>query len=208
VSANEKRAVDGAKTLEVTLLGRSYRVACSDEEREALLQAVAQRFPAVTTVRVKDALDAVGALLGKLALGIRAASLITILSAVLVLGGALAAGHRHRVYDAVVLKTLGATRVRLLAAYALEYVLLGLATGLAAAGRAAGAAFVCATDLPLLHPAFVRCLVAALRAPAADPVDVVLPVVAGTWHPLAAAYRTGLAGEAQEAVLHLSLGRE
>jgi cell division protein ZapA len=41
VSANEKRAADGAKTLEVTLLGRSYRVACSDAEREALLQAVA-----------------------------------------------------------------------------------------------------------------------------------------------------------------------
>jgi cell division protein ZapA len=32
---------DGAKTLEVTLLGRSYRVACEDSEREALLQAVA-----------------------------------------------------------------------------------------------------------------------------------------------------------------------
>ena len=41
MSANEKRAADGAKTLEVTLLGRSYRVACSDAEREALLQAVA-----------------------------------------------------------------------------------------------------------------------------------------------------------------------
>jgi len=41
VSADEKRAADGAKTLEVTLLGRSYRVACGDEEREALLQAVA-----------------------------------------------------------------------------------------------------------------------------------------------------------------------
>jgi len=41
VSANEKRAADGAKTLEVMLLGRSYRVACGDEEREALLQAVA-----------------------------------------------------------------------------------------------------------------------------------------------------------------------
>ena len=40
MSANEKRAADGAKTLEVTLLGRSYRVACSDAEREALLQAV------------------------------------------------------------------------------------------------------------------------------------------------------------------------
>jgi cell division protein ZapA len=41
VSANEKRATDGAKTIEVTLLGRSYRVACGDDEREALLQAVA-----------------------------------------------------------------------------------------------------------------------------------------------------------------------
>jgi cell division protein ZapA len=32
---------DGGKTIEVTLLGRSYRVACEDGEREALLQAVA-----------------------------------------------------------------------------------------------------------------------------------------------------------------------
>ena len=40
MSAPEKRA-DGAKTLEITLLGRSYRVACEDDEREALLQAVA-----------------------------------------------------------------------------------------------------------------------------------------------------------------------
>jgi len=47
-----------------------------------------------------------------------------------VLGGALAAGHRHRVYDAVILKTLGATRMRLLAAYTIEYLLLGAATAL------------------------------------------------------------------------------
>src|SRR4029079_9945436 len=33
-----------------------------------------------------------------------------------------------RVYDAVILKTLGATRARLLGAYALEYLLIGLAT--------------------------------------------------------------------------------
>lgn len=41
MSAEEKRAADGAQTLDVTLLGRSYRVACRDDEREALLQAVA-----------------------------------------------------------------------------------------------------------------------------------------------------------------------
>jgi len=41
VSAEQKRVAEEAKTLEVTLLGRSYRVACRDDEREALLQAVA-----------------------------------------------------------------------------------------------------------------------------------------------------------------------
>jgi putative ABC transport system permease protein len=62
---------------------------------------------------------------------------------VLVLGGALAAGHRHRVYDAVILKTLGATRTRLICAYAIEYFTLGLATALlAAAAGSAAAAFV------------------------------------------------------------------
>jgi molybdopterin-guanine dinucleotide biosynthesis protein A len=78
--------------------------------------------------------------------------------------------------------------------------LLGVAVGLAAVGRVAEGAFVCATDLPLLQPAFVRCLVAALGDPGTDPVDVALPVVGGSWHPLAAAYRTGVADEAHEAV--------
>lgn len=32
---------DAAKTVEVNLLGRTYRVACDDGEREALMQAVA-----------------------------------------------------------------------------------------------------------------------------------------------------------------------
>ena len=41
MSANDKRAAVGAKSIEVTVLGRSYTVACSDSEREALLQAVA-----------------------------------------------------------------------------------------------------------------------------------------------------------------------
>ncbi len=113
------------------------------DEEIALLKAVADAFPAVTTVRVREALDAVGHIVGNLVLAIRGASALTLLVAVLVLGGALAAGHRHRVYDAVILKTVGATRMRLLAAYALEYVALGLATAVfgVAAGSAA-AAFV------------------------------------------------------------------
>jgi putative ABC transport system permease protein len=102
-----------------------------DAAREtALLKAAADAFPSVTVVRVKDALDAVAGLVTNLVTAVRGASILCILSAVLVLGGALAASHRHRVYEAVVLKTLGATRGRLLAAYILEYLVLGGFTAL------------------------------------------------------------------------------
>jgi putative ABC transport system permease protein len=121
--------------------------AASAADEAALLKAVAEAFPAVTTVRVKDAIDAVGGILSKLVVAIRGASLLTILAAILVLGGALAAGHRHRVYDAVVLKTLGATRGRLVGAYALEYVLLGLATGLFGVAAGSIAAWLIVTEV-------------------------------------------------------------
>lgn len=65
----------------------------------------------------------------------------------------------------------------------------GIATGLAAVGDRAGAAFVCSVDLPFLHPAFVRRVLGARGA-----ADVALPVARGFRQPLAAAYRTGLAG--------------
>ena len=93
-----------------------------------IIKSVADAFPMVTSVRVREALETIGAVVTNLVLAIRGASAVTLISAILVLGGALAAGHRHRVYDAVILKTLGATRARLLGAYALEYLMIGFAT--------------------------------------------------------------------------------
>jgi len=66
--------------------------------------------------------------------------------------------------------------------------LQGIATGLAAVGDRADAAFVASVDLPLLHPAYVRRVLALL-----GDHDVLLPVVHGHHQPLAAAYRVGLA---------------
>jgi putative ABC transport system permease protein len=111
------------------------------DEEVALLRAMADAFPMVATVPVREALDAAGQIVSNLALAIRGAGALTLLVAVLVLGGALAAGHRHRVYDTVILKTVGATRPRLLSIYALEYLALGVTTALfgVAAGSAAGA---------------------------------------------------------------------
>ncbi|BAT58422.1 macrolide export ATP-binding/permease protein MacB [Variibacter gotjawalensis] len=115
----------------------TYPTNSADPAREiALVKALAVTFPGVTVVRVKEAIDVVGSLITNLIVGIRSASLLSILSAILVLGGALSASHRHRVYESVVLKTLGATRMRLIAAYALEYLVLGAVT--AAFGVAVG----------------------------------------------------------------------
>ncbi len=100
----------------------------ADESR--ILNAVTRAFPAVTTVRVKDALDTVNRIVGQLATAIRAAASVALVASVLVLAGALAAGNRARVHDAVVLKTLGATRRTLISAFSMEYMLIGLATAL------------------------------------------------------------------------------
>ncbi len=148
-------------------------------EEAALMKAVSDGFPGVTAVRVKEALDAIGAVVTNLVLGVRAASAITLIAAVLVLGGALAAGHRHRVYDAVILKTLGATRRQLMTAYAIEYLLLGGATvvfGVAAgsiAGRGVVVGFMALPFQWQVGPALVAAVFAVL-------LTLVLGLV-GTW---------------------------
>jgi putative ABC transport system permease protein len=119
-------------------------------EEIALLKAVTDALPGVTAVRVKDALETVASVVMNLMLAVRAASSLTLIAAVLVLGGALAAGHRHRVYDAVILKTLGATRIQLIAAYALEYLLLGAATVLLGVAAGSVAAWRIVVDLMTL----------------------------------------------------------
>ncbi len=141
-------ALRGAPHMEIATA--TYPDGATVAEETALLKAVLDALPGVTAVRVKDALDAVATVVMNLVLAVRAASSITLISAVLVLGGALAAGHRHRVYDAIILKTLGATRLQLMSAYALEYLLLGAATVLfgVAAGSIAGWRVV--TDLMTL----------------------------------------------------------
>jgi molybdopterin-guanine dinucleotide biosynthesis protein A len=72
----------------------------------------------------------------------------------------------------------------------------GIAAGLAALAGRADVAFVSSTDMPFLHPAFVRRV---LRA-AQDGADVALPVARGFRQPLAAAYRTALAPAAERLV--------
>lgn len=93
-----------------------------------LLKQLAKEFPTVAAVRIRDALDTVNGLIAQLSTAIRAAAMVALFSSVLVLAGALAAGNRERVHDAVVLKTLGANRIMLMKTLVYEYTVLGLAT--------------------------------------------------------------------------------
>lgn len=144
-----------------------------------LARAAAQAFPAVSSVRVKDALEAVNAIVSQLVFAIRAASSVALLASLLVLAGALAAGHRARLYDAVVLKTLGATRGRLLGAYLAEYGALGLAT--AAFGILAGTAAAWVVITQVMKLAFTWTPAGAIGSAALAVVVAVGLGLLGTW---------------------------
>ena len=105
-------------------------VAMNGGDEGALLNTMASTYPSVTAVRVKDALATVSDLLDKMLTAVRGANVITLLTGILVLAGALAAGLSSRSYEAVVLKTYGATRRQLLLAFIIEYALLGLVSAL------------------------------------------------------------------------------
>src|SRR6201996_3161945 len=140
-------AFRGAPHTHVATLTETHPDATGDAR---IIKSVADAFPMVTSVRVREALETIGAVVTNLVLAVRGASAVTLISAILVLGGALAAGHRHRVYDAVILKTLGATRARLLGAYALEYLMIGLATALFGVIAGSVAAWLIVTRLMTL----------------------------------------------------------
>jgi putative ABC transport system permease protein len=137
----------GAPHSHIATLTENHPSAAADA---GMIKSVADAFPMVTSVRVREALETIGHVVTNLVLAIRGASAVTLISAILVLGGALAAGHRHRVYDAVILKTLGATRARLLAAYALEYLMIGFATAIFGVIAGSVAAWLIVTRLMTL----------------------------------------------------------
>ena len=99
---------------------------------EGFTGTISRAFPTVSVVKVKDVLGEVGTLVRQMGMAVRVAASVAILAGIAVLVGALAAQARARIYDNVILKTLGATRRQLMAAAAMEYAGLGLVVALIA----------------------------------------------------------------------------
>ncbi len=94
------------------------------------MRALGRDFPSLTAIRVRDILDAFNKVFAKVMLAVRVAGSVTLLAGALVLAGALATAQRRRILEAVILKTLGATRRRILLSHFLEYFLLAGVTAL------------------------------------------------------------------------------
>ncbi|WP_172329374.1 ABC transporter permease [Mangrovicoccus sp. HB161399] len=157
----------------------------ADESAEAaILRDIANAYPNVTAIRVRDAIDNVTRVLSGIAAATSWAAGATLLTGFVVLIGAAAAGERARVQEAAILKVLGATRPRILASFALRSALLGAAAGLVAlaAGIAAGwgvMVFVMETDFAVNWGSGIAIIAGGI-------VAVLLSGLAFAWRPLTA----------------------
>lgn len=100
---------------------------------DGLERTVIGQLPSVSAIRVREALDSVSLILDRASHAVRLVASLAVVAGILVLSAAVAAGHRRRVRDAVILKVLGATRATIMKIWIVEYGVTGAATGLVAA---------------------------------------------------------------------------
>ena len=129
-------ALDGAPTTWVA----TARVAPPLETR--VQDVVVTAFPNVTVVPVRDVLERVSGLLAQIAFAIRAIAAFSIGAGLVVMVAALAATRAQRLYESVILRTLGATRAVVARAFAVEYACLGVVAGLGGTALAALLAWI------------------------------------------------------------------
>ena len=122
--------------------------ASATEEAEARIERIlAREFPQVTVVRVREALGRVAELMGSIAAAARSVGAVTLVAGALVLAGAVAAGHRRRTYESVVLKVLGVRRRDVVLIHVAEFALLGILTGAVAAAAGTVTAWAVTTHV-------------------------------------------------------------
>ena len=102
------------------------------ESAKQLRREIAETFPNIVIIEVREVIDAITGLMTDIAAAARAASAFTLLAGLLVLAAAMAASWRQRLTEAVIFKVLGASRNFIARAGAMEYFLLGATAALAA----------------------------------------------------------------------------
>lgn len=159
-------------------------VYAAEQAETGLLRNLMQHFPNITAIRVRDAIARVSKALNGIAAATSYAAAMTLLTGFVVLIGAAAAGEQGRTYEAAVLKTIGASRRRILTSFMLRAAILGAAAGLVALFVGALAAWGVVTFV--MNTSYRFDMVSALIIITSGAGATVLSGLAFAWRPLSA----------------------
>lgn len=158
----------------------------AEESAEAqILRDLASAYPNITAIRVRDAIDRVAGVIGRLATAISYGAAASLVTGFLVLIGSAAAGVGARTYEAAILKTLGASRMLILRSFALRAAILGASAGAVALGAGILAAwavsrFVLDTSFGVIWPSALGVILGGILA-------TLLASIGFAWRPLSSA---------------------
>ncbi len=107
-------------------------------DRARLLSTLARGYPNVSVIDGREMLVAVTTVVDNVTLAVTVVGSLVVVSGLLILVGAVAMTKFRRVYEAAILKTLGATRQVIATMLLLEYGVLGALAGILGAAGAAG----------------------------------------------------------------------
>ena len=169
-------------TLEAAPQTHIATVKAETDAEDALQRAVTTRFANVTAIRVKDALDDAARVLTGIATAAAIVTAVVLVAGILVLGGAIAANHQRRIYDAAILKVLGMRRRQMFAVFAIEYAAIGLITGLVATIAGSAAAYAVLTYV--MHTSWTPLPTTLILTIFISMIVILSSGFAGTWRAL------------------------
>ncbi len=158
-------------------------VYAEEDAEAAILRDLASQFPNITAIRVRDAIERVSALLAGIGDAVRWGAGATLVTGFLVLIGAASAGQSARIYEAAVLRTLGASRGRIFKSFAFRSIFLGIAAGCVAlfagiAGAWAVNTYVMESSFQIIWPSALGVILGGILA-------TLLTGLLFAWRPLA-----------------------
>ena len=95
----------------------------------AMERALFVAFPSITVVNLADVLDRIESVVDQVTFVVRFLAGFSIFAGLMILASSIASTRFRRMREAVVLKTLGATRMRIVRTFSVEFSVLGLLAG-------------------------------------------------------------------------------
>jgi len=95
----------------------------------AMERAMFQAYPTITVINLADVLERIESVVNQITFVVRFLAGFSIFAGLMILASSIASTRFRRMREAVVLKTLGATRMRIVRTFSVEFSVLGLLAG-------------------------------------------------------------------------------